>query len=153
MHYSDCKCLFGNERREICYPYNQNKGVGYGFLGTVLGIVTSILMYILFEGVFGKSLACFQKLLINTPARPKLDTSAFPEVFKRINESYNSIDEDDCKFDEKKCGQITNSYLTRGTFHSRHCYACREKVEKTNHLVPTHEFLKKYSGMKRILQK
>ncbi|XP_060583834.1 integrin beta-like protein A [Ruditapes philippinarum] len=156
MHYSDCKCLLGNERRQICYPYNQRKGIGFGILGVVLGISTSVLLYILFEGVFGKGLTCLQDVYHKTPARPKLNTSAYPDIFNRYNDNCKSNEAvNDYKFEEKNCGHITNTFLSRGTYHSRHCWACREKIEQANNPAPapTHTFLRKYSGLKRILKK
>ncbi|XP_053403678.1 uncharacterized protein LOC123566560 [Mercenaria mercenaria] len=151
MHYSSCSCLFGNERRQICYPYNKAKGVGFGTLGTALGVATSVLLYILFEGVFGKGLACFHKIRQLTPARPKLNTSAIPDVFKRNYGTYGTaMETDNYESDEKACGQVAHSFLSRGTYHNRKCWACRTKEEKANKPVTTHEFLRKYSGLKNI---
>lgn len=56
MHYSDCNCKLGNFRKALCYQYTVGKDAGFGFLGVVLGILTSVGLYVLYMCLLSNAL-------------------------------------------------------------------------------------------------
>jgi hypothetical protein len=58
MHYSECDCYVGRARQELCTKYESGASIGYGTLGTFLGILTVIGLYALFECILSKDLLC-----------------------------------------------------------------------------------------------
>ncbi|XP_052259635.1 fibropellin-1-like [Dreissena polymorpha] len=61
MHYSACDCVVAERRQDRCYQYSRSKHAGYGFLSAIAGIITAILLYILFDAISNKTLCCYQK--------------------------------------------------------------------------------------------
>ncbi|KAH3689784.1 hypothetical protein DPMN_194679 [Dreissena polymorpha] len=61
MHYSACDCVVAERRQDRCFQYSRNKHAGYGFLSAIAGIMTAILLYILFDAISNKTLCCYQK--------------------------------------------------------------------------------------------
>ena len=59
MLYSDCLCDIGNSRTQLCATFTSGKNIGFGAFGAFLGLLTSIMMYLLFDGIFNHGLACF----------------------------------------------------------------------------------------------
>ena len=58
MHYSECNCYLGRAKQELCNEYRTSNSIGYGALGTFLGIITVIGVYALIEFILSKDILC-----------------------------------------------------------------------------------------------
>lgn len=78
MRYSDCNCAIGNMRQELCSTFTMKKSIGFSFLGILLGILTSVLLYLLFDGIFNRHLLCFHDKAAKNKKPSKGDRRAIP---------------------------------------------------------------------------
>jgi len=113
----------GNEKRSLCYKYTAGKHAGYGFLATVLGLLTSVFFYFLFYYVFGNRLPCNDK-----PLPPKAESEVTEDNVETIP----------CEEERPK------EKLEEPKIRRHHCWACDVKY---NHAKPPlwyHKGLRKY---------
>ena len=123
LHYSECECAVGNEKRSLCYKYTTWKHAGYGILATGLGLLTSVFFYFLFYYVFGNHLPCYDKT-VPPVSEPKI--------------TEDNVETISCE-EEKPKEKLEEPKIRR-----HHCWACEVKYNNTQPPLWYHQGHRKY---------
>ncbi|XP_053403585.1 integrin beta-like protein C [Mercenaria mercenaria] len=122
MHYSECDCFLGRAKQQLCYKYKTGNSIGFGALGTVLGILTVIGLYALSEFVLSKKLICCHEKETDTEA-PKVDKNFSKDTVDGHSEAIPDVEEIPI-VEEKKVGGLKPHV---GGHKHRKCWACEIK--------------------------
>lgn len=113
MLYSDCNCMFGNAEKDICNSLSYSKDVIIGILGVFFGLLTTIVLYCLFECVFNGHYCCCtysSETAINA-VRPQDDSESNDAKTNGHSDFFTAV-------------QTENKELVH---RHRKCYACHIK--------------------------
>ena len=124
MHYSRCNCYTGNDRADRCYGYSIQAHLGLIILSVGLGILSVVLLYLLFEGILNKAFTCF-----NNKTEPIKDSTHTCGDVVTVSEIDN---------EEDKTGKQEDD--GSGRFRRTHCWACavKDMSRRKNSKAPFH---------------
>lgn len=133
IQYSDCSCVFGTKQQDLCSMYTNGKSFSYGALGALLGLLTSILMYLLFDIIYSHHTTCCH----GNELQRKFNTKVLPGRIHRVvpepEVTVNSVP-DDGKAEVQKTK--TRQTEVRQIYRRSHCYACQFKQAFTDMSKP-----------------
>lgn len=133
IQYSDCSCVFGTKQQDLCSTFTNGKTFGYGALGALLGLLTSILMYLLFGIMYSNHISCCH----GNELERKLNTNFLPGSINKVvpepEVTVNSVP-DDGKAEVRKTE--TRQTEVRPIYRRSHCYACQFKQVFTDMSKP-----------------
>ncbi|XP_045177332.2 integrin beta-like protein C [Mercenaria mercenaria] len=122
MRYSECDCFLGRAKQQLCYKYKIGNSIGFGALGTVLGILTVVGLYALSEFVLSKKLICCHEKGTDTEA-PKVDKNFSKDSVDEPSEDIPDVQEIPIVKEKKDNGLKPHV----GGHKHRKCWACEIK--------------------------
>ena len=121
MHYSECNCFLGQAKQQLCYKHKVGNSIGFGALGTVLGILTAIGFYVSY-------------LLFLDKTEPVLPDSNNEKI--KIDEDHskhghkdkeNHLHDDDLVLEDVKSNEKVHVKQHSHGHKHRKCWACEVK--------------------------